>query len=55
MQQRVADREFRSDLYYRLNVCPILIPAEFAVRRDRTGFLRRIVRPPYAVGDGASR
>ncbi|WP_448666058.1 formate hydrogenlyase transcriptional activator FlhA [Serratia plymuthica] len=26
LQQMVADREFRSDLYYRLNVFPILIP-----------------------------
>lgn len=28
LQQRVADREFRSGLYYRLNVFPILLPAE---------------------------
>ncbi|AHY09197.1 Formate hydrogenlyase transcriptional activator [compost metagenome] len=28
LQQRVADREFRCGLYYRLNVFPILISAE---------------------------
>jgi len=26
LQQMVADRQYRSDLYYRLNVCPIVIP-----------------------------
>jgi formate hydrogenlyase transcriptional activator len=40
LQEMVAEKEFRSDLFYRLNVFPISIPA----LRDRQGDVPRLIR-----------
>jgi len=47
LEQMIADREFRSDLYYRLNVFPIRIPP-LRERREDIGVLARYFVQKYA-------
>ena len=47
LAQRVAEREFRSDLYYRINVFPILVPP-LRDRRDDIPLLVRYFAQKYA-------
>jgi len=49
LAKMVADREFRSDLYYRLNVIPIGVPP----LRDRSDDIPRLVR--HSVSKYAQR
>ena len=43
LPQMVVDREFRSDLYYRLNVFPVRLLALREHREDITPLVRRFV------------
>jgi formate hydrogenlyase transcriptional activator len=51
LDKMIADREFRSDLYYRLNVFPIRIPP-LRERREDIPVLARYFAQKFASADG---